>query len=153
MKKFHFRFEDYGFTLVELLIAVSLMVTLSTIGFALYGKSQNLARDTRRKQDLKSLANALQVYHQYNNVYPATTDDSGSGTWSNFLNSNYINVMPVDPVNNGAHIYKYIGAANTYDICALLENNQEKVGGNVILGGAAPCGGTSSDIFYNISGP
>lgn len=74
-----------GFTLIELLIVISLITMLAIMATFSYGKSQSLARDARRKDDLKKIQTALELYRQDNDAYPAT-----SGFW-----------YTSDPGNNG----------------------------------------------------
>lgn len=144
-----------GFTLIELLVVVTIIGILSSVGFAIYTSTQITARDAKRKQDLKAIATSLEVYHQYHNLYPAASVNSDSSVnWPNLINSNYIIVMPVDPLNTGTHTYRYVSAGPMYEICALLENTQEPVAGNVIAGRATPpCVGTATDRFYHLAGP
>lgn len=113
-----------GFTLIELMIAISIVAVLSSIGFASYSSSQVYARDSKRKQDLRAVATALELYYQQNRRYPCnigSTQGSGksNGVLTDFwindfeyascdptataakpLNSNFINQMPHDPKGN-----------------------------------------------------
>lgn len=102
-----------GFTLIELLVAITITAILSTIGFVSYSQAQVLSRDARRKQDLKAVATALEIYRQKNSTYPypGQIDDqtklwykSGEGDdWLGGADSRglvaggYINKMPQDP--------------------------------------------------------
>lgn len=53
-----------GFTLIELLIAITILVIVSTIGFVSYSNAQVAARDSRRKNDLRYIQTALELYRQ-----------------------------------------------------------------------------------------
>lgn len=95
-----------GFTLIELMVAISIVAILATIGIVSYSKVQSTARDAKRKQDLRSISVALELYRQKNGYYPATGGDwAGSRTdssktpqpWINGVDSNYITVVPKDP--------------------------------------------------------
>ncbi len=115
-----------GFTLVELLISVAIMSIIAAIGYVTYGQSQMVARDARRKQDLRSVQTALELYYQSQSTkqYPPTS------TWdvlfTTYLTSTYINKKPVDPLNSGTNVYSYTsGSASTYSVCADLENNSD----------------------------
>lgn len=112
-----------GFTLIELMIAVAILGIISSIGFVSYSSSQIAARDGKRKQDLNSIATALNLYYQTNKRYPCSGNNIwitsiNGGNWIGDvegasaspvgcsdsvkpLNSNYINAMPVDPKNTG----------------------------------------------------
>ena len=108
-----------GFTLLELLIAISIIAIISAVGITTFSTSQKLSRDTKRKQDLRSIAVALELYYQKNKHYPCTTDweysDPTPSFWfSNNLNlspancggsspafdTNFINQIPIDPLAN-----------------------------------------------------
>jgi prepilin-type N-terminal cleavage/methylation domain-containing protein len=112
-----------GFTLIELLVAVAIIAIISAIGFASYSQAQILGRDAKRKQDLRSIATALELYYQSNKTYPdsslaSTCSHRTSSTpyclsdsneslsppnpWIYQLNSTYINKLPKDPKSNGA---------------------------------------------------
>lgn len=61
-----------GFTLIELMIVISIIAVLSTVGLATYRGVQAKARDGVRKSDLTKLATALELYFQKpeNGKYP-----------------------------------------------------------------------------------
>ncbi len=117
-----------GFTLIELMVTVAVIAILSAIGFTTYSQSQVIARDGKRKQDLRSISQALEIYKQRNGHYPCTnglsiggwqvssntpgtnwiTDVAAGGTGCGIssanasLDSNYVNTMPSDPTSNGS---------------------------------------------------
>ncbi|MBI2600066.1 type II secretion system protein [Candidatus Daviesbacteria bacterium] len=51
-----------GFTLVELLVIVSVIVTLFVAGIAGFANIQKNTRDVKRKADLKAIAKALELH-------------------------------------------------------------------------------------------
>lgn len=91
-----------GFTLVELLIVISIIAILTVIGLTTYAGVQKNARDARRKDDLRAIKVALELYYQTNKTYPVS--DWVYSTTSSFLipglNYNYIAKVPVDPLKN-----------------------------------------------------
>jgi len=93
-----------GFTLIELMIAISVVAILSTIGLMLYTNSQKLARDARRKDDLGQIKNALVLYYQDNKKFPDAPSwvmSPGKTTnWLPALNSGYTDKVPFDPINS-----------------------------------------------------
>lgn len=132
-----------GFSLIELIIAISIIAIISAVGFSTFSQSQMRGRDAKRKQDLRSISVALELYRQKYGRYPCSVwlPDTGSAPWikdsgngaagsicqnatANNLDSNYINSLPKDPLgtggfpwaisNDGYHYY-YRGA---YD-CSL----------------------------------
>jgi prepilin-type N-terminal cleavage/methylation domain-containing protein len=117
--------RNLGFTLIELLIAITIVGIISSIGLVSYSQTQKLARDTRRKQDLRSIAAALELFYQKNKRYPCTTgwqfshpnsvtdwlSDKvvagqspcrSSGT-DLYLTPNFIDFLPKDPINNAVN--------------------------------------------------
>lgn len=97
-----------GFTLIELMITISIIAIISAIGLVSYSKAQSLGRDAKRKQDLASLAVALELYYQKNKTHPPLPQDVGGrgygsgldGCVSSQLQSlvpNYINSLTEDP--------------------------------------------------------
>ena len=59
-----------GFTLVELLIVISIMGILTVIGMASFKTIQLKSRDARRKNDLNSISKALNMYYNDTGIFP-----------------------------------------------------------------------------------
>ena len=98
-----------GFTLVELLVVVSIIAILSVIGLVIFTNVQKNARDAKRKGDLQAIHTALEIYKTQNGTYPQTSgwrfSDSASPPWLDGLDSNYMVSMPLDPKNSGGPSY------------------------------------------------
>lgn len=77
-----------GFTLIELLVVVSLIIILTGISVGVYYDTQRNARDTRRKEDIQSIATAMEA-HFVNGAYQAL-----SASWFNNLD------LPKDPLHD-----------------------------------------------------
>lgn len=104
-----------GFTLIELMIAISIIAIIAAVGITSFSQSQKLARDSRRKQDLRSIATALELYYQKYGHYPCVAGAGGGwlksgtspSTWitnsvtdcptGSNLTSDFINLVPIDP--------------------------------------------------------
>lgn len=94
-----------GFTLVELLIAITIIATLSIIGLTTYSSVQKGARDARRKDDLRAIKVALDIYYQANRQYPVTdwVSSNAAQPWIPGLTSTYISSVPTDSVSNSGN--------------------------------------------------
>lgn len=119
-----------GFTLIELMVTISIIAILSTVGYVTYSNAQSTARDARRRQDLRSMISALELYYQQNNnQFPIrstsikSTDTTGAWKLSSFL-TNDISQLPADPINDTTYYYLYNSDGTTYHLCAKLEKPQ-----------------------------
>lgn len=89
----HFRFthkKNKGFTLVELLVVLSILALLLTLAMPRYFTSIEKAKDATLKQDLNTLRESLDKYYADNGKYPNTLDD--------LVEHKYIRKLPVDPI-------------------------------------------------------
>lgn len=81
-----------GFTLLELMIVITIIVILATIGAARYEQSLKTARVAAQQQDLFVLRKAIQQYTEDKNQPPSSLDDLQS--------AGYLGSIPVDPVTH-----------------------------------------------------
>jgi general secretion pathway protein G len=79
-----------GFTLLELLIVIAIIIILATIGAGRYEQSLKTARYAAQQHDLSVLNAAIQHYTEDKEVPPNSLDDLQS--------AGYIGSIPVDPV-------------------------------------------------------
>lgn len=108
-------FSKKGFTLIEILIVVSIIALLAGIILVGLGGTRARGRDSRRIVDLKSIQNGLGLYYVKNNAYPADYNDivtAGLG----------ITKLPSDPLDS-AKGYLYVACDNgqSYVLGAALE--------------------------------
>lgn len=61
---------ERGFTLVELLITISIISILSAIGLVSYTNLVKNSRDAKRQSDVKFIQSALEQYHADQKYYP-----------------------------------------------------------------------------------
>jgi len=105
-----------GFTLIELIVSITIIAVLTVAGVLSYGGASKKARDSRRMADLEKIRIALELYRQgTGSSYPAT------GTLSTALIPTYIQVIPIGPK---AETYTYTRTGNyTYTIDATVEDS------------------------------
>jgi prepilin-type N-terminal cleavage/methylation domain-containing protein len=59
-----------AFTLVELLVVISIIGLLSTIAVVSLSSARSKARDTKRQADARQILTAMQLYYNDNGAYP-----------------------------------------------------------------------------------
>ncbi|USN88916.1 MAG: prepilin-type N-terminal cleavage/methylation domain-containing protein [Candidatus Nomurabacteria bacterium] len=129
-----------GFTFVEMLVVIAVIGVLAAVIYPNFSQSSAVARDAKRKADLRELQAAIELYKQKNGRYPEgckgpttnlTTVWSGhSGTFACASGNQYIidlapefiSVLPQDPKLNGAnsgYVYAVNDTGSVYKIMAL----------------------------------
>jgi len=103
-----------GFTLIEVLVAATIIAVLTSIGVVSYQVANRRARDAKRKADLEQIRAALEMYKADNaGQYPDYVNEllgwevSYDGDWLENLPSNYLPQKPVDPKNTTSYYYRY----------------------------------------------
>lgn len=77
-----------GFTLIELMVVVSIIAVLAVIGLTVFTGLQRSARDAKRKADIEAIATALEIYKDQHGTYSvATSFPCAAGTWWDFSSS------------------------------------------------------------------
>ncbi|MCM8787804.1 MAG: prepilin-type N-terminal cleavage/methylation domain-containing protein [Candidatus Omnitrophica bacterium] len=113
-----------GFTLLELLVVISIIGILIAVGVASYSTAQKKSRDSRRKSDLKAIQNAMEECYSINNgAY--NTYSLGNFT-SNIICGGTTVMSNVRDPKSGTTPYYYRVISSTtsnYNICADLEED------------------------------
>ncbi len=136
-----------GFTLIELLVVIAIIGILASVILASLNTARVKARDAYRKDELKQIEAALELYYNNNGSYPATpgaTSPTTGGTHS--LQATWLNALvtdgdiasaPKDPINidqgpwcyggNTAKntIFTYASDGTHYVLCAWMENTSD----------------------------
>lgn len=86
--------KNKGFTLIELLVVIGIIGMLVAIAIPNFLSARQRASDSRVKQEMSQLKNALRLYYNDFNKYPA-----GGGTWmfgcgENGVNDCLVNCSP-----------------------------------------------------------
>lgn len=87
-----------GFTLIELMIVMVLMVLLASIVLAVYGNSVTRAREAVLKDDLFQMRKAIDEYYADRSTYPPSLDALVTG--------GYLRSIPVDPVTGSSDTWQ-----------------------------------------------
>lgn len=91
--------SSFGFTLIELMVAISIVAIVATIGAIVYSQAQNSGKITKRRQDLIAINQALELYRNSTGKYPISTgfDCVASLSGVNSLAPTYMPIVPTDP--------------------------------------------------------
>ena len=79
--------QTRGFTLVEIIVVVTIVSLLSGVGFLNYSVATKRARDDDRKADIITLKTAIELYKTRNGRYPAGC--RAAGQWSGQIGTSY----------------------------------------------------------------
>lgn len=117
-----------GFTLVELLIVISVISILSGLILTVVNPAglRQKFRDGQRVADLKRIQSSLELYFMDNRRYPNAA--AYQGTWFAITASTptelagYISPLPIDPGSN-TYYYRTVASGATYSLSANLELN------------------------------
>jgi prepilin-type N-terminal cleavage/methylation domain-containing protein len=141
-----------GFTLVELLIVVSVITIIALAGLTTMTNQTKRARDQKRQADLEQIRAALEMYRlsSPDRLYPDVVNVGGAGDRASVsdlksLLQNYIAVMPADPIAGRRYMY-YEGSTDdnkTYQLCATLETGTS----DVPCGSLTNCGASAACNF------
>lgn len=113
MKKLLYIKDLKGFTLVELMVVVTIIAFLAIIGIASFTTVQKNARDGRRRADIQAIATALESNRTAAGKYPAV--DCTSTTI--FASGK----CPTDPDSTKSYTGIPIAESDTFNVCATLE--------------------------------
>src|SRR3989338_313099 len=111
-----------GFTLLELLVVMSVIGILVGIATINYATAQQRARDARRKGDLKYLQDAAEQYYGVCSFsYPYVTGTIPTAVFCTSPSTAVAPTIPKDP--NGPNYICTTCTSSTYRICVTLEQN------------------------------
>jgi prepilin-type N-terminal cleavage/methylation domain-containing protein len=115
------RKNNKGFTLVELMIVVSILAFIAIIAIAYFRGQLFKGNDARRKSDLNRISIAIEEYEKDHNCYPLpyiVSCSPGTGLQP------YLEKTPCDPRTNSTYEYEYEESAcpSWYRIYTVLDN-------------------------------
>lgn len=91
-----------GFTLMELLVVMSLIVLLTSIGLMAYRTSVQRGREAVLKEDLYRMRDAIDQFYVDKGKYPVDLSELVSG--------GYLRSVPADPMTSSAETWQLIPA-------------------------------------------
>lgn len=124
--------EKRGFTLIEIIIAMMILAIISVGLLGNFFSSPPKARDAKRKQSLRQIQNALEVYYNDNDEYPSATNgqiscEDETKSWGDEFDCYdevYMKKLPTDPGNNTFYYFR-TSDQQGYMLYALLENEND----------------------------
>jgi general secretion pathway protein G len=81
-----------GFTLIELMVVIAIIMILATIAAGNYRQSVVKAKETTLRTDLKVMRDAIQHYTEDKEAAPSSLDD--------LVSAHYIQQIPTDPMTS-----------------------------------------------------
>ncbi|MFA5917869.1 MAG: two-component regulator propeller domain-containing protein [Candidatus Gracilibacteria bacterium] len=131
-----FKNKNLGFTLIELIVVITILAILGTLAFIGLQKYILNARDSVRTSDMKGIQTALGIYTIEKGKYPEPTNAvnitySGATVWSQgtfgyqtFTNVRVINKIPLDPLKSVEYAYSVTSDRQDYQLVGILEDPQ-----------------------------
>ena len=83
-----------GFTLIELMVVMAIIVVLASIGLAVYGNSVTRAKEATLHEDLFRMRDAIDQYYADKNKYPPSLEA--------LVDEKYLRAIPIDPITNSS---------------------------------------------------
>lgn len=108
-----------AFTLVELLVVISVIGVLTGILLPNFVSSRERARDAKRKQDLADIKSALRMYYNDNQSYPPLGGLSA-------ISPDYIQTLPIDPATEDDYGYCVSVDGDKFALYTMLENTADQ---------------------------
>lgn len=134
MTKNHKLKTDAGFTLVELLVVITIIGILATVVLVSLNSARGKARDAKRLGDVRQIALALEFcYNDIGKYLPASTFPV-AGSPLTCSGTTYITAMPADPsdslgytyaVDNDSNPQKYVLATKLETANSALNSDRD----------------------------
>jgi general secretion pathway protein G len=91
-----------GFTMIELMVVVSLMIILATMGLAQYKSSVTRSKEAVLKEDLFQMRDAIDQYYADKGKYPSSLDA--------LVTDGYLRKLPEDPITKSSDTWTTVPA-------------------------------------------
>lgn len=127
--------KSKGFSLVELLVVITIIAILSVVAYTAVGGQTIKAKNSRRMQDLSTIQSGLEAYFIQNSEYPATVlvASPTPNTHTHYytfnttqLGQKYLSKTPLDPWSDDGKPVPYAYSVDTakkkYQLATVLED-------------------------------
>ena len=94
-----------GFTLIELIVVLTVLALLLTIAVPRYFSHIEHAKEATLKQDLSVMRDAIDKFHGDKGRYPDQLDE--------LVSARYIRTIPVDPITESASTWRVVPPTDT----------------------------------------
>jgi general secretion pathway protein G len=101
MKKTRFKSAD-GFTLIELIVVMSILVVLAGMSLVQHQNAVKRTQEAALKEDLFRMRDAIDQYYADRNKYPGTLQD--------LVSEHYLRTIPKDPFTDSVETWQTIPA-------------------------------------------
>ena len=125
------------FTLVEIIVAATILVILATLGFYSYTQNLSDARDGVRKSALSTLSSQLVLHKRERGSYPIPWNsfeihNRGAHVASQWVMNREVGLttadtIPLDPSIDRGYTYSVTANRQEYQIAATLENQDNNI--------------------------
>lgn len=125
-----------GFTLIELMVSISIIALITAVGLVSYTNANRNARDAKRKADLEQVRAAIEFYRTEVGSYPVPSGDSPADEFQDLISDLFSgeflsNQVVTDPRNQDAYVYESDFTLSSdadcgnraYKLCATLEKD------------------------------
>ncbi|MDQ7008796.1 MAG: type II secretion system protein [Candidatus Gracilibacteria bacterium] len=127
-----------AFTLIELIVVVTILVILSTVAFISLQNYTKYSRDAVRVNNLKTIESVFNIYQATESSFPEPTNPiditySGEVVWKQGIfgkdtrrllgNGLWFSEIPLDPVTKSNYSYSLLNTKNKYQLASVVESS------------------------------